>query len=157
MNTYANSPKVKEVKPINFLLHRTETKVDELIHQVPVAKELFKEAVRLDLHPCGPVHWHYIGFTGNPAQSFTLEVCLPVDAVPATYDGHFHFKRTDNYKAISLLHEGPWTDIPKSYDTIMKYLQMQKFTPSGAARELYINADFKNPDANVTEIQLGIQ
>lgn len=157
MNTYANSPKVKEVKPINFLFHRTETKVDELIHLVPVAKALFKETVRLDLHPCGPIHWHYFGFTGDPTKSFTIEICLPVDSVPATYDGDFHFKRTENYKAVSLLHEGPWMEIPKSYDAIMKYVQMNQLVPAGVARELYINADFKNPEANVTEIQLGVQ
>jgi effector-binding domain-containing protein len=157
MNTYSYSPKVKEVKPINFLFHRAEVKLDDLIHQVPVAKELFKEAVRLDLHPTGPIHWHYFGFTGNPDQSFTLEVCLPVNTVPPNYDGNFHFKRTETYKTVSLLHEGPWNEIPKSYDTVMKYVQTQSLIPSGVARELYINADFINPEANVTEIQLGIQ
>ena len=87
---------LKEVLPINFLFHRTEVKVDELIYQVPVAKDLFKEAVRLDLHPSGPVHWHYFGFTGDSSQSFVLEVCLPVASVPQDYDGRFHFKHSIN-------------------------------------------------------------
>jgi len=49
MNT--KIPEVKEIRPINFLYHRTEVKVSDLVHQIPVAKELFKEAVKLDLHP----------------------------------------------------------------------------------------------------------
>ena len=36
---------VKEVKPINFIYYRTETKVDNLINLLPVAKEIYREAV----------------------------------------------------------------------------------------------------------------
>lgn len=147
---------LKEVLPINFLFYRTEVKVDELIHQVPVAKDLFKEAVRLDLHPSGPVHWHYVGFTGDATQSFVLEICLPVASVPMDYDGRFHFKRTDNFKAVSILHEGPWSEIPASYGELMQFIQQHHLQPAGITRELYINADFINLAANVTEIQMGV-
>jgi effector-binding domain-containing protein len=146
----------KEVLPINFLYHRAEVKVNELIHQVPVAKDLFKEAVRLDLHPTGPIHWHYTGFTGDESQSFLLEICLPVASVPSNYDGRFHFKRTGNFRSVSILHEGPWTDIPASYGALMQYMEKHGLQPAGVTRELYINADFVNPAANVTEIQMGI-
>ncbi len=40
---------IKEVKPINFLFFRAETKVSELANLLPVAKGLFKEAVQYDL------------------------------------------------------------------------------------------------------------
>jgi effector-binding domain-containing protein len=146
----------KEVLPINFLYHRVEVKVSELIHQVPVAKELFKEAVRLDLHPSGPIHWHYTGFTGDESLAFTLDICLPVASVPNDYDGRFHFKRTDNFKSVSILHEGPWNDIPVSYGELIRFMQEHQLQPAGVTRELYINADFINPASNVTEIQMGI-
>lgn len=48
-----NTPKLREFQPINFLYFRTETKVTELINFLPVAKDLFKEAVRLNLHVSG--------------------------------------------------------------------------------------------------------
>jgi len=155
MNT--KTPEVKEVRPINFLYHRTEVKVSDLINQIPVAKELFREAVKLDLHPTGPIHWHYIGFTGVASKPFLLEVCLPVANVPNDYDGPFHFKRTENFKSVSLVHEGGWTDIPRSYEILMKYVQQYDCQPVGITRELYINADFADPLANVTEIQMGIK
>ncbi len=151
------TPRVKEVKPINFLFHRAEVKLSDLANQIPVAKELFKESVRLDLHPSGPIHWHYFGFEGDPTKSFTLEVCLPVASVPADYDGKFHFKRSENFKCASLLHEGGWNEIPKSYGVLMEYMQQHKLQPNGVTRELYINADFVHLDANVTEIQMGVQ
>lgn len=150
------TPRVKEIKSINFLFHRAEVKINDLVNQIPIAKELFKESVRLDLHPSGPIHWHYFGFMGDETKPFILEVCLPVASVPTDYDGKFHFKRTENFKCVSLLHEGGWLEIPKSYGILMEFMQQNKLQPSGITRELYINADFVNPEANMTEIQMGV-
>ena len=152
-----HTPDVKEIKPINFLYQRVEVKISDLPDQIPVARTLFQEAVKLDLHPTGPIHWHYIGFTGVASKQFLLEICLPVANVPNDYDGQFHFKRTENFKSISLVHEGGWDEIPKSYEIIMKCVQQHNYQPIGITRELYINADFTDPQANVTEIQLGIK
>ena len=149
-------PKVKVIRPINFLFHRTEVKLSDLANQVPMAKEIFKEPVRLGLHPSSPIHWHYFGFTGDASKSFTLEIGLPVASVPPDYDGKFHFKRTEVFKCVSLLHEGSWYDIPKSYDLLMKFIQQHALQPIGANREIYINAYFVYPEANVTDIQIGI-
>jgi effector-binding domain-containing protein len=157
MKRVQHTPVEKEISPINFLYHRTEVKVSDLVNQIPVAKELFKEAVRLDLHPTGPIHWHYIGFTGVASKPFLLEVCLPVATVPSEYDGAFHFKRTENFKSLSLLHEGGWDQIPQSYDVLRKCIEENDYQPIGISRELYINADFNCPHANVTEIQIGIK
>lgn len=157
MNTTQHAPVEKEVKPINFLYHRAEVRINDLINQIPVAKELFKEAVRLDLHPTGPIHWHYIGFTGVESKPFLLEVCLPIASVPNDYDGSFHFKRTESFKSLSIIHEGAWNEIPKSYETLMKYIEQRDYQPVGINREVYINSDFGDPQANVTEIQMGIK
>ena len=149
-------PIIKQIKPINFLFHHAEVKISDLTKQIPIAKELFKESVRLDLHPSGPIHWHYFGFMGDESKPFILEVCLPVAIIPADYDGKFHFKRTENFKCVSLLHEDGWQEIPKSYGVLMDYMKQHQLNPSGVTRELYINADFLNPEANVTEIQMGV-
>jgi effector-binding domain-containing protein len=149
-------PIIKQIKPINFLFHRAEVTISDLTKQIPIAKELFKESVRLDLHPSGPIHWHYFDFMGDESKPFILEVCLPVAVIPADYDGKFHFKRTENFKCVSLLHEGGWQEIPKSYGVLMDYIKQHQLNPSGVTRELYINADFVNPEANVTEIQMGV-
>ncbi len=154
--THANQPILKTAKPINFLFHRAQVTIADLAHQVPVAKKLFAEAVTYDLHITGPVHWHYFGFMGDESQPFTLEICLPVASTVAGYDGPFHFKRTEPFACVSLLHEGGWQEIPQSYQTLMAFVTQKNLQPSGANRELYINADFQHPAANVTEIQLGL-
>lgn len=150
------SPIIKEVKPINFLFYRTETNMSDLGKLVPVGQSLLREAVSRDLQITGPIHWHYIDFEGDASKAFTLEVALPVATFPKDYDGPFHFKRTEVYKSVSLVHDGSWLEIPASYDKIMHFMKAKNLKPKGVNREIYINADFEHPEANVTEIQLGI-
>lgn len=152
-----STPILKEVKPINFLFFRTETKVSGLADVVPVARELFKEAVQQDLQITGPIHWHYFGFSGEVDQRFALEVALPVAEVISEYDGPYHFKRTEPFKCVSLLHEGGWNDLPQSYEKLMRFIHEQKLKSILMNREVYVNADFKHPEANITEIQIGIK
>lgn len=147
---------IKEVRPINFLFFRTETKVSDLGNFLPVGQELFKEAVANNLSVTGPIHWHYFGFTGDESQSFTLEIALPVSDVPQEYDGTFHFKRTGTFKCVSTVHEGNWLEIPGSYEKLMQYITTHHLVPNALNREIYVNADFRDPEANVTEIQMGI-
>lgn len=151
-----SAPIVKTIKPISFLFYRTETTVDKLNTLFWVAPELFREALLNKLTITGPVHWHYIGFT-DLAKPFTLEIALPVGEVLADYDGRFHFKRTEEFKCLTATHEGNWLEIPMSYQKLMQVAGEQKLQPVGVNRELYVNVDFNFPEANTTEIQLGIQ
>lgn len=149
--------KVREVKPINFLFFRTETKVSELEKFLPVAQELFREAVKYNLAITGPIHWHYFDFEGDVNKSFTLEIALPVGETQEEYDGKFHFKRTASFKCVSAVHEGSWLDMPRSYGRMMEFINQNNFTPLARNREIYVNVDFKHAEANVTEIQIGIK
>ena len=72
------------------------------------------------------------------------------------YDGKFHFKRTEPFKCVSLRHDGNWLDIPKTYGKAFEYVTKNNLKPNAINREVYINADFKYPEANITEIQIGI-
>lgn len=148
---------IKNIKPINFLFFRAETTIAELHQHLMIAPQLFKEAVACNLWITGPVHWHYIGFTGDYAQSFTLEISLPVSAIPGDYDGKFHFKRTALFKCVSAIHEGDWTKMGDSYAELIDYISREKLIANGVNRELYVNVDFEDLDANTTEIQVGIR
>jgi effector-binding domain-containing protein len=54
------------------------------------------------------------------------------------------------------LHEGDWMSIPDSYSLIMQFIAENKLNPTGENRELYLNVDFHNAEANTTLIQIGI-
>jgi effector-binding domain-containing protein len=147
---------IKEVKPINFIYFRTEATVSVLQNFLPVSKELYREAVNHNLQITGPVHWHYHGFTMDESKPFILEVSLPVSEILSEYDGNFHFKRTQLFKCVSAVHEGAWMELPAMYNKMMQFLTKHKLESAGINREIYINADFNSPDANVTEVQIGI-
>lgn len=147
---------IKAVSPINFLYFRTDTKVSELYKFLAVGQELFREAVTQNIPITGPIHWHYFGFTGDPNQTFQLEIALPVGEILEEYDGKFHFKRTESFKCLSLRHEGNWLDMPKTYGKAVEFLSKNNLKANAINREVYINADFKYPEANSTEIQIGI-
>lgn len=149
------TPVKKQVQPISFLLFRTETTLGELSNFFHVANQLYAEALTNKLSVTGPVHWHYFGFT-EAAKPFTLEIALPVSEVLPEYDGRFHFKRTDNFKCVSIIHEGNWLNMTGSYEKLLRYAGEHQLTPAGVNREIYVNVDFVNPQANVTEIQLGV-
>jgi effector-binding domain-containing protein len=155
-STTKQVPTLRNVKPINFLFYRTETTIAELNKFMWVASELFQEAVINRLRITGPIHWHYFGFMGDASKPFTLEISLPVAEVLPDYDGKFHFKRTEEFKCVSLRHEGNWLEIPSSYEKLMKFLQKESLQPVAVNREIYVNADFNFPEANSTEIQVGI-
>lgn len=147
---------VKEVKAITFIYFRTEAVVSTLQNFLPVSKELFREAVKHNLQITGPVHWHYFGFSMDESKPFILEVALPVSEVLSEYDGKFHFKRTEPFKCVAVIHEGAWNDLPSTYNKIAQFISKHKLEPAAVNREIYINADFIFPEANVTEVQFGI-
>lgn len=152
----SSTPELKTIKPITFLFYRTETTMAELINQLTIGQQLYKEAVDQHLLIGGPIHWHYSNFEG-PEKPFTLEVALPVDKSIPDYDGPFHFKRTEDFACACLTHEGKWSDLPKSYDKLVEFANKQGKTPLPIAREIYVQADIENQESNITEIQLGIQ
>lgn len=147
---------IKQVQPINFLFFRTETKVQDLAKYLTVGQELFKAAVQYNLTITGPVHWHYFDFTGDDSKPFNLEIALPVAHFPEDYDGKFHLKRTEPFKCVSTVHEGGWLQIPQTYGKLVQFITSEKLMPLAINREIYVNVDFKNPEANTTEIQMGI-
>lgn len=150
-------PAIKDVRPINFLYFRTEAYVHQLLNFVPVARELVREAVNYNLHVTGPIHWHYFGFTGDESIPFTLEISLPVSDVIPEYDGNFHFKRTETFRCATLTHEGGWDSLPNTYEKLRRFIAGKHLEPSEVTREIYVNTDFRDPNANITVIQVGLK
>lgn len=149
---------VKEVKPINFLYFGTKTRVGELGRFVGIiARELYRDAALNDLEVTGPVYWNYFGFNGNESAPFTLEIAIPIAEIPGNYRGRFQTKREDSFPCVSLIHEGSWFDLQQTYARMKEFLTVRGLESCGQNREIYVNIDFMNPLANVTEIQVGVR
>lgn len=148
---------IKAVKPLNFLFFRTRTKANELGRFVGIiSRQLHRDAALNDLEVTGPSYWNYHGFDGNASKEFTLEIALPVSEMPLEYGGKFKLKRTNPFLCVSMVHYGSWYDMPDAYRKLLDFATGKKLTVSNYNREIYINVDFTDPGANVTEIQIGI-
>ena len=149
---------VKVVKPLTFFYLSTRTTIKELSSYVGVvARELYKEAANHNILVTGPVYWQYIGFDGGENTAFTLEIALPVEGRKTDYQGKFAFRRTDEFKCLSTLHEGAWQEIPQTYGQLFDYIGRHRLQPTGTNREVYLNFSFQEPQSNVTEIQIGLR
>ncbi len=149
---------IKNSHPLNLFYFQVKTTVKELDKYVAVvAHELLKEAADHNIQVTGPAYWVYLGFDGNENSEFTLEIAIPVSKPSMSYSGKFSFKRTEAFKAVTTRHEGNWYKIPETYQKMFGYIAQNSLIPVGENREIYINMDFENPEANDTEIQIGVQ
>jgi len=147
---------VKSHPPMNVLYCSYQASLLTLQDKVgTVAKELYAEAARQQLLVAGPQYWFYYGMDGNPETIFTLEIAVPVSGVPETNE-HFLFKELPAFKCMSVIHEGAWTELKKTYEKLIGEITKQNLKMNGASREMYINVDFNREECNLTEVQVGI-
>lgn len=149
---------IDHIHPIHFLYHQEEITIPRLssILERGIAAQLQKNAVMNNLLITGPVCWTYLGFMGDESTPFTLEVAVPVNHIPERYEGAFAFKTSSAFKCVSAMHYGGWMQLPETYGKLMQYLTEHKLTATGENRELYLNANFNQPEANITLVQIGI-
>jgi effector-binding domain-containing protein len=147
---------IKETKTFNALVFTIQTTLPQLGEHVGhVAKDIYREAARSECMPTGPIQWNYQGIDGKPDTVFTLEIVLPIQEKNVEARG-FKWKRISGFKCLSLMHEGSWEELPKSYEKVMEYLAAKGLTTTTECREKYLSMDFENGENNLTEIQIGI-
>ena len=150
-------PVIRTIKPINFLYFPTRTTLSELGGLVGhVQEKLYAEAVKEKLFISGPAYWNYFNFQ-DIQKPFDLEISLPIAKLPLRYSGKYQIKTSQLFRCLALQHEGSWGKFPEVYGFLMGYIHQQGLALTGESRELYSNIDFENPEANVTEIQIGIK
>ncbi len=148
---------IKEIKSMNVLCFSEETTLVEMMKHIRVkANELHRCAIDNQMEITGPVYWIYHGTDGQPNTRFMLEICIPVfNAV--NYSGPFEVKKLSSFKCAFESHYGSWLQMPQTYQTLIGNLFENGHSMTGVNREIYINMNFKNPENNITEIQVGIK
>lgn len=148
---------IKESKPYNALVFRVKTTIPELMNYGGhVAKNLYREAVRLDLTVTGPVYWNYYGIDGQPDTHFLLEIALPIQE-QNVISPEFEWRRVEGFKCVSTMMEGSWEQLPHTYETLIRQLHAQGLHMTEECREIYINMDFEDCTNNITEVQVRVR
>lgn len=146
---------IKETQPFNALTFTTQATLPELSKYGLLAQKLCSEAERLGIESDGALQWNYFGIDGKPETVFTLEVALPVQKKEVEVQ-NFEFKQVPSFKCLSLVHEGPWENLPQSYNRAMGYLAANGLEMTNECREIYLMIDLEETANNITEIQIGI-
>jgi effector-binding domain-containing protein len=149
---------LKKIYPMQVLSFETQTTLNELPEYVRVvAHKMYRVAVEQELEITGPVYWIYKGMDGNPETRFLLTIALPVSFKQGDLNGpEFNLKRLEGFNCASVDHLGPWDKLGETYGAIIPEVLSRGLTLSGQNREIYLNIDFDNPEANITEVQIGI-
>jgi len=148
---------IKKAPAMNLFCFSTEVTLVELGKYVRVkAHETYIEAIKNNLEITGPIYWIYYGMDGDPNTKFKLDIGVPVQYANPTSDG-FSCKTIEKMELATFIHEGSWSNIPKSYSSLISEIMESGRILIGIAREVYLNIDFENPENNITEIQLGVK
>lgn len=148
---------LKEAKPLTTLAFSTRTTLAGLTPFVrTVARQLYREAVRLDLEITGPICWQYTGADGKPDTVFGLDIALPVQSAEGEPTDSLEFKSLEPFNGGFAEHLGSWDNLAATYGPLVGGLLQGGHQLSAVNREVYVHMDFENPANNVTQIYLGI-
>ena len=149
---------IRTIQSMQVFCFETTTSLREISGYVRhVARQLYKDAVQNDLEITGPVYWVYNGADGQPDTEFSLTIALPVCSCEKTIlPSDFKLKQLDSFKCVSQTHYGAWENLGETYGQLIFEIQVKDPEMSGQNRELYLNMDFENPEANITEVQIGL-
>lgn len=96
---------------------------------------------------------------GYKDEGADIETCMPVRKAKEA-EG-ISVRTLPGGKCISLIHQGPYDQLGRSYEKITAYAKEKEFEISAPAREIYIKGPgmlFKgNPNKYITEIQMMIR
>lgn len=149
---------LKQVHPMQVLCFETKTKLSEIGEYVRVvAHKMYQAAVQNDLEITGPVYWVYEGMDGNPETIFSLTIALPITFKEKELNNSdFKLKSLMSFNCATTQHFGDWANLGETYGTLIPKILSNGLPMTGENREIYLNMDFQNPEANITEIQIGI-
>jgi len=149
---------LKKVHPMQVLCFETKTKLSEIGEYVRVvAHKMYQTAVQNNLEITGPVYWIYEGMDGNPETIFSLTIALPITFKEKELNNaDFKLKSLRPFQCATTQHLGDWANLGETYGALIPKILSNGLLMSGENREIYLNMDFENPEANITEVQIGI-
>jgi AraC family transcriptional regulator len=78
-------------------------------------------------------------------EQFDLIICMPVTAGAVAGEGIAVEEIAGGHVA-SVMHKGAYTEVPKAYEALFKWIEENGRTAAGAAREVYLNDPKETPE-----------
>lgn len=90
-------------------------------------------------------------------KDFNIEFCEAVDSLKPDFND-IKFKKMESVTAVSVIHKGPYTDLPKAYAFAFKWIEENNYSASDHPRESYIDGIWNKENEKdwLTELQIPI-
>ena len=122
-----------------------------------IPQELEASVSKAGKEVTGPAIWVYNCPDGNIENEFILDVTLPVNEMFEPDDSRFVCKELPEFKCLIDYNKGPWNQVGKVYESMMKHARENGINIKHLSREVYQVCDFENQENCVTEVQLEIE
>jgi effector-binding domain-containing protein len=156
--TATTEVRVKETAPHQFFCAKKQMKIAEMSEFATTTIEtLIRKATELKLAQTGPIMITYFNFHGDPEQTFTGELAVPINnAENAAQAGDFYVRKTEKFKCASTIFQGNLRGIGEAWQNFVEKA-MTKGEPTGESRELYLYWEGHDSANNIVELQLGLK
>lgn len=149
--------RVKETAPRSYLCVKKEVKLPDLADFAPEAvTQLMEKATELKLGQGGPIMLTYYNFSGDPAQTFTAEVGLPIWKKDVAKSADVYVRSVPKMKCASAIYQGPLTKIGDAWHSFAM-TAMSKGEVTGESHELYLYWEGKDSPNNIVELQMVLK
>lgn len=156
-NQINEAMEVKTVDPVLVCGIKVRTSLRNLVDQAcSKADDLMAELVAQDINQAGSPIWAYSGCDGNPDTEFDLSICTPVERKGEDRNG-FTFFTLGSFRCASMLHKGPWSNLSKTYETLIGEMAKEGLQVTADCREVYLCCDFEDQQKCLTEVQMEIR
>ena len=149
--------RIKETAPRNYLCMKKELKIDEMheFAQEAITK-LLETATEARLGQGGPVMFTYFNFQGDPNQTFTAEIGLPIAKEGAPKTEGLYVRKAPKSKCASAIFQGPLPKLGEAWQSFAAGAAA-KGELTGESRELYLYFEAFDSPNNIVELQMGLK
>jgi effector-binding domain-containing protein len=149
--------RVKETAARTYLCVKKEVKLADLAEFAPEGvTQLMEKATELRLGQGGPIMLTYYNFSGDPAQTFTAEIGLPVWKKDVDKSAGVYIRNVPKLKCASAIYQGPLTKIGDAWHSFAT-TAMSKGETTGESHELYLYWEGKDSPNNIIEMQMVLK
>jgi effector-binding domain-containing protein len=149
--------RIKETAARQYFCAKKELKLPQMgDFATEVIPQLVKKATELKLSQMGPVMFTYFNFFGDPDQTFTAEVGVPIHKEDAKDADGFYVRNAPKFKCAAAIFQGPLSKIGEAWHSFAQ-AAMAKGEPTGESRELYLYWEGHDSPNNIVELQLGLK
>jgi effector-binding domain-containing protein len=115
---------------------RTRTAVQDLPQVVGQAYGAIMQYVgSLGVQPCGAP---YVAYHNMDMDDLDMEIGFPF-AQELTGRGNIQAGEIPGGKAVACMHIGPYDQLGGAYEALQKWIEANKYAPTGVAYEFYLN------------------